>query len=153
MSAASHPSSKPRVQVKFLITILTVASFAVITLKPNQAHAQNAEGRVVIVKMVDNSTNEWRFEPEVVMVHPGDTIRWVQEDVAPHNVEFKMWPKGVDLGEAQMGPFLIQKGEAFELTIDERFKEGEYTYVCTPHEPMDMKAVIKVMTMHDHDNN
>ena len=139
--------------VKQYLTTITLTLIGLLVLATGQVQAQDSEGNVIIIKMVDNSTNEWRFEPEVVMVQPGDTIRWVQEDVAPHNVEFKSWSEGIELGSLQMGPFLLQKGDVFDLVIDDRFKEGEYSYVCTPHAPMGMKASFMVMANHDHGNH
>jgi plastocyanin len=101
-------------------------------------------GRLHIVKMVDKSTAEWRFEPSELTVAPGDTVRWVQEDVVPHNVEFRETPDGAALGAASFGEFLLQKGATYELVIDDRFADGTYVYVCTPHDPMGMRATLKV---------
>ena len=38
-------------------------------------------------------------------------------------------PGGTDLGAAVMGPFLLQKGETYELRIDDRFAPGDATFV------------------------
>lgn len=111
------------------------------------AHAQSSatpDGETIIVRMVDKSNAEWRFEPAQVTVQPGDTLRFVQADVVPHNVEFTATPEGADLGEARMGPFLNAKGETYDLVIDGRFAAGPYEYVCTPHVAMGMKASVTV---------
>jgi len=100
---------------------------------------------VVEVRMVDAGGGQWRFEPATIDVHPGDVVRFVQDDVAPHNVQFKDVPSGSDLGAAVMGPFLLQKGETYELAIDERFAFGDHAYVCTPHEPLGMVGTINVV--------
>ena len=108
--------------------------------------AQVAESgpQMVIVKMVDKSTGQWRFEPSEITVKPGDTVRFILEDAVPHNVEFKKMPKGTKLGDARMGPFLMTKGQTYDVIIDGRFAEGTHEYVCTPHEAMGMKGTIKV---------
>lgn len=99
----------------------------------------------VVVEMVDKGGNTWRFTPADVEVSRGDTLRFVQKDVVPHNVEFRETPDDAELGEAQMGPFLTQKGETYELVIDERFSTGKYRYVCTPHVAQGMKGRFKVV--------
>ena len=119
---------------------------AVLFVAASDAMAQVAVmgQRTVIVKMVDQSTAQWRFEPEEVTVKRGDIIRFVLEDVVPHNVEFKDVPKGTKLGDARMGPFLMTKGQTYDVIIDGRFAEGTHEYVCTPHAAMGMKGTIVV---------
>ncbi len=117
-----------------------VESISVSEVTPSAA----TTGRVVVVKMVDKSTAQWRFEPATVTVRPGDTIRWIQEDIVPHNVEFRDVPESASLGDATMGPYVIAKGDVYELEIDQRFVDGLYNYVCTPHEPLGMRASFTV---------
>lgn len=102
------------------------------------------EADVIVVEMIEKSATSYAFEPAEIDVRPGMIVRFVQAGVVPHNVEFKETPEGTDLGEARMGPFLLQKGETYELTIDERFAEGEYRFVCTPHEAMGMIGSLTV---------
>ena len=101
--------------------------------------------RVITVQMVDKGSTQWRFEPSEIQVRLGDVVRFVQADVAPHNVQFKDVPADAQLGAAIMGPFMIQKGDVYEVEIDERFVPGLYKYVCTPHEPLGMVAQIEVV--------
>ncbi len=100
--------------------------------------------RVVTVRMVDKSATEYAFEPADITVEPGTLIRFELAGSIPHNVEFKKGPSGTDLGNARMGPFLIAKGQTYEIMIDARFAEGTHDYVCTPHEMMGMKGTITV---------
>lgn len=102
------------------------------------------ESGTVVVKMVDRGGGQWRFAPANISVQKGDVVRFVQADIVPHNVEFKDTPKGTKLGDAAMGPFLMAKGETYEVEIDHRFAEGLHEYVCTPHVPMGMKGTITV---------
>ena len=101
--------------------------------------------RVITVQMVDKGSTQWRFEPSEIQVRPGDVVRFVQTDIASHNVQFKAVPSGAKLGVVVMGPFMIQKGDVYEVEIDERFAPGLYKYVCTPHEPLGMVAQIEVV--------
>ena len=103
-----------------------------------------AEDAVVEVRMVEKSATQYVFEPASLEVERGTVVRFVQAGVVPHNVEFKDPPEKAELGEARMGPFLLQPGETYEITIDERFVEGEYPFVCTPHEAMGMTGTLTV---------
>jgi len=107
---------------------------------------ERPQPRVVEIHMVDKGSAQWRFEPASVQVRTGDVIRFVQDDIAPHNVQFKDVPSGAKLGPmVVMGPFLILKGSTYEIEVDERFAPGLYKYACTPHEPLGMKAEIEVL--------
>ncbi|MEX0599746.1 MAG: plastocyanin/azurin family copper-binding protein [Rhodothermales bacterium] len=122
-----------------------VIALAAVFLSPADSRAQSVpDGEVIDVKMVDNGGGQWRFEPAYIAAQPGDLVRFVQEDVVPHNVEFKQSPEGTDLGDARVGPLIFTKGEAYELAIDDRFASGEHEYVCTPHATMGMKGIIMV---------
>ncbi len=99
---------------------------------------------VVIVRMVDKSATEYTFEPADITVEPGTLVRFELAGTIPHNVEFKDGPSGTDLGNARMGPFLLAKGQTYEIMIDARFAVGTHDYVCTPHEMMGMKGTITV---------
>ena len=100
--------------------------------------------KVVLVKGMDVSATEFKWSPADVTVNQGDTIRFEQTTTTPHNVEFKETPAGVDLGDAKVGPFLVAKGDHYDLVIDGRFKPGAYKFACTPHESMGMKGTITV---------
>lgn len=145
-SARTLPNPKERLDNTFnLLHTMKSIIIAATVLFASTAFAQtNTEPQTVVVRLVDKSSAEWRFEPSHVTVRPGDTIQWVLEDMVPHNVEFKKTPDGADLGDAKMGPFLMSKGQTYELVIDERFTVGAYNYVCTPHEAMGMKGSITV---------
>ena len=113
---------------------------------PIQAEADDAEPRIVTIRMVDKGTAQWRFEPAKVQVRQGDVVRFLQDDIAPHNVQFKDIPAGARLEPTVvMGPFLILKGSTYEIEVDERFTPGLYKYACTPHEPLGMVAELEVI--------
>lgn len=115
------------------------------------------EPRTVIVKMLD-----FEYEPATVTVQYGDVVRFVQETSTPHNVEFRQYPEGSALARAsrsslrlastratdpptpRMGPFLVAKGQTYEIVIDAQFARGVHKYVCTPHETLGMKGTILI---------
>jgi len=104
----------------------------------------NRGGEVIVVKMVDVSTTEFKFEPAEITVQPGDTVRFVQAGAMPHNVDFRTTPEGTELGDGKMGPFLTTQDETYDVVIDGRFAQGEHGFVCTPHEYMGMTGTLTV---------
>jgi plastocyanin len=113
------------------------------------AHATvegNRAGRTVEVKMVEQSPTAMRFEPAEVTIHRGDVVRFVDTGVQPHNVAFVQGevPAGANLGTAMTGPYVTQKGQTYEVRIDERFTPGRYEYICQPHQQFGMKGTIVV---------
>ena len=122
----------------------TLLMFSLLAFSTAAQAQSTSDGGVIIVKMIDKSTAEWRFEPSDITVQPGDVIQFVQEDVMPHNVEFTSVPKGAELGDKKFGPFLIANGDVYELVIDARFLKGVYDFVCTPHALLGMTGTLTV---------
>lgn len=104
-----------------------------------------AASRVVEVRMLDRA-GIYRFEPSVVTVRRGDVVRFVLVGTVPHNVTFVRGasPAGADLGSRWIGPYLMAAGDAYELPIDDRFADGTYDYVCSPHAPLGMTGRLVV---------
>lgn len=136
--------------------MMTVLMLATVTLKAVGQEAHTDEAQAVRIEMVD-----FAFKPAEVKVQRGDTLQFVQMTNTPHNVEFRDVPAGSIFAEAEqyasngtggittpmplrMGPFLLTRGEVYEVVIDEHFVEGEFYYVCTPHVPMGMTGKIVV---------
>ena len=95
----------------------------------------------VVVKMIDVSLTEYRFEPSNITVKKGDIVKWVQTGPTPHNVDFTEIP---ELAGAAASPYLVVADQEFELVIDDRFAAGENKYVCTPHAFMGMTGTLTV---------
>ncbi len=104
-----------------------------------------APARTIEVSMVDDG-GTLRFEPEVIEARRGDVIRFVQNGAMPHNVQFvrNTAPSDVELGEYWSGPYLSQAGETYEVTIDDRFGDGEYEFNCLPHAALGMSGTLVV---------
>ena len=133
-----------------IFKLAILASFAYIPQQPGNGNPGAPPApRVLEVHLVDKGGGQWRFEPAAIQAAPGDMVRFIQDDIVPHNVEFKKAPSGAKLGAAKMGPFLLQKGATYDLAIDGRFAPGEYAFVCTPHEMMGMKATLTVVAPQD----
>lgn len=103
------------------------------------------EPRVMTVRMMDDG-GSFRFEPARVQVRRGDVVRFVQSGSMPHNVEFvrNTAPAGVDLGELWVGGFLTGRDEVHEVTVDGRFADGAYDFICSPHASMGMAGQLVV---------
>lgn len=115
---------------KFLLTVATIAIFS-----------SPAMAEEYIVKMVTDKDAKkvYYFEPEVLKIQPGDTVKWVmvQDDI--HNAVADAGPKGAELFSS---PMLEEKGQSWSYTFDG--KEGTYSYHCHPHAAMGMKGKIIV---------
>jgi manganese oxidase len=107
--------------------------------------SEAVEARVLEVRIVEEGAN-MRFEPAKLDVRRGDVVRFVQEGSMPHNVQFvrNNAPEGAEIGDYWTGPFLMKKGEVYEVRVDERFLDGDWEYVCTPHIAMGMKGSLNV---------
>jgi manganese oxidase len=109
------------------------------------ARGEAAKGQVFEVLMRDDG-GMMRFEPEQVEVRRGDVVRFIQDGVMPHNVDFVRngSPDGIELGENWSGPYLTAKGEAYEVRITDAFLDGSYSFVCAPHVSMGMAGTLLV---------
>jgi manganese oxidase len=126
------------------LAALLLAGLLAATAACSTAEARE-EGRTIVVKMIDDGA-ETRFEPAHIDVRKGDIVRFEQHGVMPHNVQFvaNEAPRGAELSDAWNGPYLSSKGESYEVVIDDRFADGDYTYVCTPHIATGMVATMTV---------
>lgn len=63
------------------------------------------------------------FEPKVLTVKAGDTVRWINNKAYPHNVVFS----DPNLSHPKL---LLKPNQVVETTFNQ---PGEYDYYCTPH--------------------
>lgn len=75
------------------------------------------------------------FDPAEITINAGDTIRFVNDALPPHNVIVKDHPEISHEGLA------FASGESFEITFPD---PGDFTYVCGPHEGAGMTGTIHV---------
>lgn len=121
----------PKGEIQIRTTVFAFAAAAFIGLTGMAAAAE------VEVKMLNQGADGSRmvFEPAVVKIQPGDTVKFVPTDKG-HNVEGieGMLPEGV-------APFKSALGEEFSMTFD---TAGAYGYKCTPHVFMGMVGLVIV---------
>jgi len=98
----------------------------------------NAVGAEVEVKMLNKGAEGVMvFEPALVKIAPGDTVKFVPTDKG-HNAETI---KGMLPADAK--PFVGKNGEDVAVTFD---KAGIYGVKCLPHYGMGMVAMVVVGT-------
>jgi pseudoazurin len=113
--------------------VMTLATIAVLMSVAGAAIAAEVE-----VKLLNKGAEGMMvFEPALVNIEPGDTVKFVATDKG-HNVESI---KGMLPADA--APFVGKNGEDFRVTFD---KPGAYGVKCLPHYGMGMVALIVVGT-------
>lgn len=95
----------------------------------------SASAETYTVKM-GTDKGELAFQPKKLTIKVGDTVKWVNNKLAPHNVVFV----GAGSKYNHKGLVFAPK-ESFESTFSEA---GTYTYYCEPHRGAGMKGKIIV---------
>jgi len=117
---------------KKLVVTLSVALLAVASFALSAAPASAAG-----VEVVMGAGGQLQFEPAEVTIAPGDTITFVMDQLAPHNVVFdaKAIPGGdKKLAKSLSAAKLIQNtGDTVEVTFPADAEPGIYPYFCQPH--------------------
>ena len=95
--------------------------------------ANSAAAATYEVKMgADNGMLQ--FEPSTITIKPGDTIKWVNNKMAPHNVVFDTSNMDDSLAtKASHKGLFFSPGESYETTFPEDTPPGEYSFYCEPH--------------------
>jgi len=108
--------------------MLVVSSFAVF--------APNAAAETYTIKL-GSDRGMLQFQPKQVSLKPGDTIKWVNNKVPPHNVVFdakKNPNKDATLAKGlSHKQLLMSPKQEFTTTIPVDAPAGEYTFYCEPH--------------------
>jgi len=149
------------------VTILTVGGWFMLTSQGNQTNEKKEifkSGKVWVVKMVTRVSGdkvENVFEPDRLMIAPGDTVRWEVENglhdtIAFHpgdsdhasdghseeNEEHGVRPMRIpEEAKPWQSDHLRTPGESFEYTFT---VGGVYNYFCHPHQEQGMVGMIIV---------
>jgi plastocyanin len=123
-----------RVGVSVLTMFLVISSFAIF--------APTAAAETYTVKL-GTDKGMLAFEPKKITVKPGDTIKWVNNKVPPHNVVFD--PKGgkiaKDLSHKQL---FMSAGQGYDTVIPADAAPGVYDFYCEPHRGAGMAGKLTV---------
>ncbi|AFZ44082.1 plastocyanin [Halothece sp. PCC 7418] len=104
-------------------------------------------GKTYQVKM-GSDTGQLQYVPSKLTIHPGDTVEFVMNKLAPHNVVFDS--NGVPSGAKALASSLSKNkllsgaGESHTVTFPEDAPKGEYKYYCQPHRGAGMNGTIIV---------
>lgn len=122
------------------ILLALVVGVAAVAFLSNPAAAET-----YTVKMGSDKT-QLIYDPPTLTINQGDTVRWVNNKVYPHNVVFDKVPGG----DAALAAKLSHKAllTAPNQVVESAFVDvplGEYTYYCTPHRGAGMvgKIIVK----------
>ncbi|MBW4468623.1 MAG: plastocyanin [Pegethrix bostrychoides GSE-TBD4-15B] len=115
---------------------LTLTFFAAVLVVGSLFMAASpASAETYTVKMgADNGM--LAFQPATVTVKPGDTVKWVNNKLPPHNIMFEG-----DAANKSHDQLMFSPGENYEVTFD---KEGTYSYYCSPHRGAGMAGKVIV---------
>ncbi|WP_405727782.1 cupredoxin family copper-binding protein [Streptomyces sp. NBC_01537] len=75
---------------------------------------------------------DYAFAQKSLTVKVGDTVKWTNEDTAPHTVTTTSGPASFDSGN-------LSKGQSFSYTFT---KAGTYDYYCAVHPDMTAKITV-----------
>jgi plastocyanin len=130
-------------QLRRLAAIALIAMMCLGTLSLTPSAAQAA----TIEILVGSQQGKFAFEPSRVTIQPGDTIEWVNNlatdsacNVVFDKVGFTSYPAADENPETDQELFDYLSHQPLMKTPKETVKkifnvpEGEYAYVCTPHQ-------------------
>ncbi|MGD1910132.1 MAG: plastocyanin [Rivularia sp. (in: cyanobacteria)] len=132
-------STLRRLGLAALTMVLVVSSFA--------AFAPSAAAETYTIKL-GSDRGMLEFQPKKISVKPGDTIKWLNNKVPPHNVVFDAAQnpaKSADLAkELSHKQLVMSPGQEFTTTIPADAAPGEYTFYCEPHRGAGMVGKVLV---------
>ena len=117
------------------------------TAEAPEEEASAAGGQTYEVKM-GSDTGQLKYVPEKLTIHPGDTVEFVMNKLAPHNVVFDSTgvPDGAKAiaSDLSKNKLLSGAGQTHTVTFPEDAPKGEYQYYCQPHRGAGMNGKIIV---------
>ena len=105
---------------------------------------QPPTSRLWEVRLVVTPEGRYLFDPELLVVRPGDRVRWVCAHSCPHTATAYALPaKGEEVQTLwDSGP--LAEGERYEWTVPPDLPEGSYPYRCQIHEALGMVGLLVV---------
>ncbi|MEA5472220.1 plastocyanin [Spirulina sp. 06S082] len=113
--------------------LLAIAAFA---LSASPAAAESST-----VKMGTDSY-QLKFDPAELTVSPGDTVKFQNNKLAPHNIVFEQEPLA-SLGMTA-SKTLFSPTDSYSVTIPDDIAPGAYSFYCSPHRGAGMTGTLTV---------
>ncbi|MBR8830173.1 MAG: plastocyanin [Chlorogloea purpurea SAG 13.99] len=117
---------------------LLVATFALVVSSFFTMIAPASAGDHTVKMGGDQGTLQ--FDPPKLSIKAGDTVKWVNNKLAPHNVVFDKAPEDL-AAKISHKALVFSPGESFQTTFD---TPGTYSYYCEPHRGAGMVGSITV---------
>ena len=119
-------------------SLVLLGSAAIVAAAPERSSAQSG-GTVHEVKMrnfdPEDRSNIMIYDPAIIRIEPGDTVRFVSEDPGHNAVSHEdMIPKGAE-------SFKTPLSKDAEVTFE---APGTYGYYCLPHRSAGMWGLVLV---------
>ncbi len=116
-----------------LLAVMIIPSVMIIgcSQKTTSQQAQSSTGtNSILIK-------NFKFTPGTLTVQKGDTVTWVNEDTAPHQISSDPHPGHSDL--PQLASDILSSGKEHKFTFD---KTGTFRYHCELHTSMKGTVIV-----------
>jgi len=128
-----------RLSLAFLTIVLVASTFVLFT--------SGASAETYTVKL-GTDKGGLAFQPNKIIIKPGDTVEWLNNKVLPHNVVFdpaKNPDKSAALAKSLSHKKLaLTPGQKFQTIFPADAPAGDYTFYCEPHRGAGMVGKITV---------
>jgi plastocyanin len=139
---------------KGMIMRHSCASALALVLALTSAHSSAAQATHLVKFHADTAAGEYRFEPDVIVVHPHDVIVFQLVNGAPHNITFEsadLSPQAHDALNAALprrsadltSPLLTAPGAEYRVVVPS-IPAGRYRFFCLPHRAYDERGEMRV---------
>jgi plastocyanin len=114
-------TSSRRLWLRMAVLALVLVSFSFAS-----SAALPAENKPVKISIIN-----FQFTPAEVTIAPGESVTWVNDDGAPHGLEYNDGSSGKDL---------LLPGESYNRRFDQ---PGTYDYNCSVHPYMMGRVIVR----------
>jgi len=114
-------TSSRRLWLRMAVLALVLVSFSFAS-----SAALPAENKPVKISIIN-----FQFTPAEVTIAPGESVTWVNDDGAPHGLEYNDGSSGNDL---------LLPGESYNRRFDQ---PGTYDYNCSVHPYMTGRVIVR----------
>lgn len=114
-------TSSRRLWLRMAVLVLVLVSFSFAS-----SAALPAENKPVKISIIN-----FQFTPAEVTIAPGESVTWVNDDGAPHGLEYNDGSSGKDL---------LLPGESYNRRFDQ---PGTYDYNCSVHPYMTGRVIVR----------